>query len=49
MRSTYSQKFLHIKGNHKQNEIQPTEWEKIFSKNEKQRIIFQNLQTAHAT
>ena len=28
-----TQKLLHSKGNHKQNERQPTEWEKIFANN----------------
>ena len=33
------QKFLHSKGNHQQNESQPTEWEKT-SKNHYEGLIF---------
>ena len=33
MRPNQTCKLLHSKGNHKQNERQPTEWEKLFANN----------------
>ena len=38
---------MHSKKNHKQNERQPKEWEKIFTNDATQTRDFQNRQTAY--